>query len=68
MFLPEEVQRLEPSDRAFIKMLEDKISGINRHINKLQSDRQKLIDEQNRLMSQKPQFEQTTIKWEELNM
>lgn len=68
MFLREEIQRLEPSDKAYYKMLEDKISGINRQINRLQSDKQKLIEEQKRLMSQKPQFEQTTIKWEEVNM
>lgn len=68
MFLPGEVQRLEPSDRAYFKMLEDKISIINRQINKLQKDKGKLIDEQYRLMSQKPQFEQTTIKWEEISM
>lgn len=67
MFLPEEVQKLEPSDRAYFKMLEDKLAGLNKQINRLQTDKQKIVQEQARLMSQKPQFEQTTIKWEEVN-
>lgn len=67
MFLPEEVQKLEPSDRAYFKMLEDKIAGINKQINRLQTDKQKLVQEQYRLMSLKPQFEQTTMNWEEVN-
>lgn len=67
MFLPEDVQTLEPSDRAYFNMLNDKIAGLNRQINRLQADKQKLVQEQARLMSQKPQFKQTTINWEEVN-
>ena len=66
MWLPEEVQKLEPSDRAYFKMLEDKLAGLNRQINRLQADKQKIVQEQARIMSQKPQFEQTTMKWEEV--
>ena len=66
MFLPEEIEKLEPSDKALYKMLGDKIASINRQINRLQSDKQKLIQEQIRLMSQKPQYEQTSINWEEV--
>lgn len=67
MWLPEEIQKLEPSDRAYFKMLEDKLTGLNKQINRLQADKQKIVQEQARLMSQKPQFEQTTINWEEVN-
>lgn len=67
MFLPEELQKLEPSDRAYFKMLEDKLAGLNKQINRLQADKQKIVQEQARLLSQKPKFEQTTINWEEVN-
>lgn len=66
MFLPEDIEKLEPSDKAYYKMLEDKLTGLNRQINRLQADKQKIVQEQARLLSQKPQFEQTNIKWEEV--
>ena len=66
MFLPEDIEKLEPSDKAYFKMLEDKLAGLNRQINRLQADKQKIVQEQARLLSQKPQFEQTNIKWEEV--
>ena len=59
---------LSKDERAYIKMLESKRDGLNRQLNRLQHEKQLIVDEINRIQNGKTNldFHQTEIKWEEV--
>lgn len=59
---------LSKDERAYIKMLKSKYDGLNRQINRLQYEKQIIVDEINRIQNGKVNldFHQTKIKWEEV--
>ena len=59
---------LSKDERAYIKMLESKRDGLNKQLNRLQHEKQIIVDEINRIQNGQMNldFHQTTIKWEEV--
>lgn len=57
---------LSKDEKAYLKLLEGKRDGISRQINRLNSEKQKIVEEIIRVQSGKSEFYQTTIKWEEV--
>lgn len=57
---------LSKDEKAYLKMLESKRDGISRQINRLNNEKQEIIQEIIRVQSSKSQFHQTSIKWEEV--
>lgn len=57
---------LSKDEKAYLKMLESKRDGISKQINKLNLEKQKIIQEIIRVQSGYSDFHQTTIKWEEV--
>lgn len=59
---------LSKNEKAYLRMLESKRDGLNSQLNRLQHEKQLIVDEINHIQNGKTNldFHQTEIKWEEV--
>lgn len=57
---------MDKSDRAYLKMLESKRDGLNRQINQLQADKEKIVIEIIKVQSGVYEWKQEELNMDEL--